>query len=204
MSYWQLEQPAQFELEIKKSRFLALAQPCRSRAEAMSFLQHQRHQYPDARHHCWAYVLGDPANAINAASSDDGEPANTAGKPILNVLQHKAVGDLILVVVRYFGGIKLGAGGLVRAYSQAADRVLAGAQLTQAVPLCQWRLSCDFAQEQFVRHWLGLHQGQLLAVDYGQQVALTLSLPAQLTDPQSELAAHGIDCQKLTNSQSSN
>ncbi|CAG0912002.1 unnamed protein product, partial [Cyprideis torosa] len=100
------------ELVVNKSRFIAWIAPASDREQAMALLDEARLAYPDARHHCWAYVLGNPSNAASAAANDDGEPAGTAGKPILNVIQHKAIGNIMVVVIRYFGGIKLGAGGL--------------------------------------------------------------------------------------------
>lgn len=98
----------QHKLDIKKSRFIAWAEKVTNRQEAMAFLERSKQTYPDAGHHCWAYQLGHPQSPISAAMSDDGEPSGTAGKPILNVLQHKNIGDVMVIVIRYFGGIKLG------------------------------------------------------------------------------------------------
>lgn len=194
MSYWQAQESARFTLEIKKSRFIALACPCTTRAQAMVFLEQAKSEFPDARHHCWAYVLGDPDNAASMASSDDGEPGGTAGRPILSVLQHKNIGDLMLVVVRYFGGIKLGAGGLVRAYGQAADGVTQELKLSKPVHMQHWQATCDFAHEQFLRHWLEQHGGQVLEVSYGSSVCLQLQLPDAVEAEENEqLAARGIE-----------
>lgn len=192
MSYWQPTAPAEIELVIKKSRFLAFAFPCARREDAMHCLQQLKQRYPDARHHCWAYVIGHPENAANAAANDDGEPSGTAGKPILNVIQHKAIGDLMLVVVRYFGGVKLGAGGLVRAYSQAADRVLQQLPVIRPVRYRQWLLQADFGLEQPLRHWLSIKQGVLLAVAYSNQVSLQVNLPEDQGDPTAELLAYKV------------
>ena len=87
----------------------------------MSHVQNLRTRYLDARHHCYGYIIGNPHNTTSAGFDDDGEPNGTAGRPILSVLQHKAIGNCIIIVVRYFGGIKLGAGGLTRAYAAAAQ-----------------------------------------------------------------------------------
>ena len=108
----------------QKSRFISRAGCVTSKDEAKLFVHQCRLDYEDAGHYCWAYLLGNPDRASSAAMSDDGEPSGTAGKPILNVLQHKNVGDIMVVVVRYFGGVKLGAGGLVRAYSSSAQLVM--------------------------------------------------------------------------------
>lgn len=181
MSYPTPKAFTQSELEIKKSRFIAWAQKVEDRQQAMAFLQKAKSEYPDARHHCWAYQTGNPRSPNNAAMSDDGEPSGTAGKPILNVLQHKGVGDVMVVVIRYFGGIKLGAGGLVRAYSGAAEKVMSELSTEQHVLTCDKTIEIDFAKEQLLRHWLSQHQGTVKEVQYGQQVKLTVALPeAQL------------------------
>jgi uncharacterized YigZ family protein len=165
------------EIEIKKSRFIAYASHITDREAGMTWLAEIKAEYPDARHHCWAYQIGNPSCATNAGMGDDGEPSGTAGKPILNVLQHKGVGDIMICVVRYFGGIKLGAGGLTRAYGQAAQAVMEVLQTQQEVPKTQIEVICDFAQEQPLRHWLSLVEGEILNVDYQQQVTVNLQLP---------------------------
>lgn len=177
MGYQVAAAPAQAEIEIKKSRFIALAQPIQSRAEGMDWLQQIQSQYPDARHHCWAYLIGNPLCASNAGMGDDGEPSGTAGKPILNVLQHKLVGNVMIIVVRYFGGIKLGAGGLTRAYGQATQAVMEVLPVEQEVTMVTLKIQCDFSQEQQIRHLLAQYEGQLQQVDYQQQVQLSVSLP---------------------------
>ena len=114
--------PVDHEVVIKKSRFLAHLAPAGSVAEADAVIAGRRKELWDARHHCVAMVLG--TRADQARSSDDGEPSGTAGVPMLEVLRHRGVTDLVAVVSRYFGGVKLGAGGLVRAYSGAVAAAL--------------------------------------------------------------------------------
>lgn len=114
--------PLPRDSKLKKSEFIAYAYPVTSRGQAMFHVEQLREQYPDARHFCWAYIIGDPDNTTSAGFDDDGEPSGTAGRPILNVLQHKSIGNVIVIVVRYFGGIKLGAGGLTRAYAALLKR----------------------------------------------------------------------------------
>ena len=117
-----IARPVDHEQVIKKSRFLAHLAPARSVAEADAVIARRRKDLWDARHHCVAMVLG--TRADQARSSDDGEPGGTAGVPMLEVLRHRDVTDLVAVVTRYFGGVKLGAGGLVRAYSGAVAAAL--------------------------------------------------------------------------------
>jgi len=169
---------AQVETEVKKSRFIARVARVATRNEAMDFLEQARRNFPDARHHCWAYQIGDPDSASSAAMNDDGEPAGTAGKPILNVIRHKAIGDVMVVVSRYFGGTKLGAGGLVRAYAGAAEAVLSGVPLEERVPMVDVCLTLDFAQEQAVRRWADGHGGEVGEPEYTERVTLALALPA--------------------------
>lgn len=116
-----IARPVDHEVTIKKSRFLVLLAPARTVAEAEAVLAQRRKEMWDARHHCVAMVLGTRADGASqtARSSDDGEPSGTAGVPMLEVLRQRDMTDLIAVVTRYFGGVKLGAGGLVRAYSGA-------------------------------------------------------------------------------------
>lgn len=165
-------------LEVKKSKFYGCANYVDSREAAMVFLAGVKQRYPDARHHCWAYLLGNPAQPTSAAMSDDGEPSGTAGKPILNVLQHKPVGDIMIVVARYFGGIKLGAGGLVRAYSGAAQQTMETLPVKTRIPLETILVTTDFAQEQFLRHWVSTVSGEVEACEYTHVVTLTVAIPA--------------------------
>ncbi|WP_334019376.1 YigZ family protein [Alteromonas sp. S015] len=163
--------------EIKKSKFIACAGFANSRESAMALLESVKQQYPDARHHCWAYVFGNPNAPSSAAMADDGEPSGTAGKPILNVLQHKDIGDIMIIVTRYFGGIKLGAGGLVRAYSAAAQQAIDVLEVRQEIKLERLSVDIDFKHEQFVRHLVEQAQGNIANCRYGSSVIVNVELP---------------------------
>jgi len=169
-------------LEIKKSQFITWLLPIESKQQAKEFLQQSKDEYPDARHHCWAYLMGDSANSLTAAMSDDGEPSGTAGKPMLNVLQHKGVYNVMVIVIRYFGGVKLGAGGLVRAYSQAVEQSFALAEFKEIVPTFNILLDVDFSNEQWVRHHIELISGQITKVNYGNSAAVHAQIPQQEFD----------------------
>ncbi len=191
---------AEFESEytVKKSRFIARVVPVSDRAAVNTAVARARRDYPDARHHCWAYLLGDPRDAANAGMSDDGEPAGTAGRPILNVLQHGRFGDVLVVVSRYFGGIKLGAGGLVRAYGTATQQALDGAPATERVDRLSCRLLSDFSCEQGLRHTLQGLGGEVCRVQYTEQVSMEVSLPRdKLPDLTAYCAAHHIQLTKF-------
>ncbi|HCI30613.1 MAG TPA: IMPACT family protein, partial [Psychrobacter sp.] len=154
MSYQTLKRAVTARLEIKKSEFIAYAYPVISREEAMFHVEQLREQYPDARHFCWGYIIGDPDNTTSAGFDDDGEPSGTAGRPILNVLQHKSIGNVIIIVVRYFGGIKLGAGGLTRAYAGAAQAAVDEMTLNPYVPMTQIHILAEFATEAQCRYMI--------------------------------------------------
>ncbi len=179
MSYPIPQTPAQAEIEIKKSRFIGLAKHIASREAGMQWLAEVKANYPDARHHCWAYLLGNPTCATNAGMGDDGEPSGTAGKPILNVLQHKGIGDIMLIVVRYFGGIKLGAGGLTRAYGQAAQAVMSILPVQTFIAMQHLSITCDYGQEQQIRYWVSTYLGSVEQVDYLDPIQLSICLPQQ-------------------------
>jgi uncharacterized YigZ family protein len=170
------------ETEVKKSRFIARVAPVNSRDEVKDWLEKARHEHSDARHICWAYQIGRPGSAAEAAMNDDGEPSGTAGKPILNVIQHKDMGDILVMVIRYFGGIKLGAGGLVRAYSGAAESVLSEVGRVFHKPVSAANVVMGFADEQPLRHWCDVNAAELDSVTYGASVTARVLVPEDQTD----------------------
>ncbi|WP_201603853.1 YigZ family protein [Psychrobacter submarinus] len=176
MSYQTLKNPVTARLEIKKSEFIAYAYPVNSREQAMFHVEQLREKYPDARHWCWAYIIGDPDNTTSAGFDDDGEPSGTAGRPILGVLQHKSIGNIIIIVVRYFGGIKLGAGGLTRAYAGSAQAAVDQMILQPFVPMMQVQILADFATETQCRYVVESLEGTIEDVAYSKQVTLTVTI----------------------------
>lgn len=162
------------EYVVKKSRFIARLVPVESRQDVNAALARAKQDYPDARHHCWAYLLGNPEDATSAGMNDDGEPAGTAGKPILHVLQHGHLGNALVIVIRYFGGIKLGAAGLVRAYSAATGQLLEIAPARTQRHWKTFRLQLDFGDEQPLRHFLNTIEGEIDNIDYGEGVNVLL------------------------------
>ena len=176
MSYQTLKHAVSARLDIKKSEFIAYAYPVTSREQAMFHVEQLRVQYADARHHCWAYIIGDPDNTTSAGFDDDGEPNGTAGRPILNVLQHKSIGNVIIIVVRYFGGIKLGAGGLTRAYAGSAQAAVDEMVLLPYVPMAQVQIIAEFATEAQCRYVVEDLGGHIDDVNYSKQVILTVPL----------------------------
>lgn len=178
---------AKHHLVIKKSDFITFAFSLNERTAMLDAIAMLKTEYPDARHICWAYII---ANGTSAAMSDDGEPSGTAGKPILNVLQHNQLSNTAIAVVRYFGGTKLGAGGLIRAYSQAAQAVIEKIEFITPTPLCRALITCDFSLEQEIRRQLDLFDGRLVHIEYQQHVIVHADIAiAQKTAFSEKMAA---------------
>ena len=167
-----LAAPAEHELVVKKSRFLGRVEPCADRAAALARVQQLREQHPGAVHVCWALLAGG-----HSAANDDGEPGGTAGRPMLDVLRHQDLEGVLATVVRYFGGVKLGAGGLVRAYTDAVAQALLEAEKVPIVRLATLRCVVPYAMEGLLRRELDAAGASLLAVAHGQAVELCFSLP---------------------------
>ena len=167
-----LSAPAHHELVIKKSRFIACVEPMPGREEALARVAWLKAEHPDAAHVCWALLAGG-----QSAANDDGEPGGTAGRPMLDVLRHQDLQGVMASVVRYFGGIKLGAGGLVRAYTDAVAQALLGADKIPLIKTTQLACSVPYALEGMVRREIELAQAQLLSVDHGSVVSLRFALP---------------------------
>jgi len=174
---YQLAAPVTSEIEIKKSRFLGFLFPVHSRPQAMQHLQALRAAHPGAVHVCWALVCtGD------SGLDDDGEPSGTAAKPMYNVLVHKDVTNILAVVVRYWGGIKLGAGGLTRAYGQTISDAFRDAQLIAVEVMQELQITVAYAAEAQVRHWLEKFQAEVLDVQYDSQTRMTVRLREKQVD----------------------
>ncbi|MDR3433372.1 MAG: IMPACT family protein [Rouxiella aceris] len=171
-------QPVEVSEEIKKSRFITLLEPTPGVEAAKAFVQLIKSRHPAARHHCWAYVAGPPNDSQQLGFSDDGEPAGTAGKPILGQLMGSGIGEITAVVVRYYGGIKLGTGGLVRAYGNGVQLALASLPIKQKVPQAEFLLQCDYGQIAMIETLLQQVGGSILQSEYGAAVDIRLSLPA--------------------------
>lgn len=163
------------ELEIKRSRFIAHLQPVGSVAEADAFIAAVRKEFWDARHNCVAMVTGELGD--QARSSDDGEPSGTAGVPMLEVLRRRGMTDVVAVVTRYFGGVKLGAGGLVRAYGSAVSEALDAARIVRRRALTRVSVDVPHADagrcENQLRGWVAEHDATLDDVVYSTEMTST-------------------------------
>ena len=164
--------PVHHELLIKKSRFIACVQPMADRAGAQQVVASLRAAHPAAAHVCWALLAGGQSAAV-----DDGEPSGTAGRPMLDVLRHQDLEGVLATVVRYFGGVKLGAGGLVRAYTDSVAQALLGADKVAIVRHATLRCAAAYAFEGMIRRELEAAGAALLEVRHGDDVFFAFSLP---------------------------
>ncbi|OZI75002.1 IMPACT family protein [Bordetella genomosp. 12] len=173
-----------FQEDIKKSRFAAHATPVDSVAEAMAFFA--AFSVAEATHNCWAYRIGNEYRY-----NDDGEPGGTAGRPILQAIDGQGLDRVAVLVVRWFGGVKLGAGGLVRAYGGCAANCLRAGQYLDIIPTVQVRCRCGFAEQPVLRARLAAAGAQILAEDYDAAgVAFVLEMPAVAQDGLARVVAN--------------
>ena len=181
------------ELTEKRSRFLGHVFPVETEAQARACIDEMKKKYHDARHNCWCYRLrGEGAERY----SDDGEPQGTAGQPMLNVFQREGVENVCCVVTRYFGGVLLGAGGLVRAYTQSAKDALDAAGISVVRTWSRVELCCPYPLFERVRQEIETAGGALTETDYAAQVTVTALFPpgqaAGFLSRVTELSAGGL------------
>lgn len=169
---YSLNAPVHSELIIKKSRFIGCVQPMADRAGAQAVVEALWQQHPGAAHVCWALLAGGQSAAV-----DDGEPSGTAGRPMLDVLRHQDLEGVLATVVRYFGGVKLGAGGLVRAYTDSVAQALLQAEKVPLQRMATLQCSVPYALEGLLRREIAAAGAELLDVGHTSLVTLRLSLP---------------------------
>ena len=174
------------ELVEKRSRFLGHVWRVSTEEEAREKIEATKKKHYDARHNCWCYIIKDGPTRY----SDDGEPQGTAGQPMLNVFQREGVVNVCCVVTRYFGGILLGAGGLVRAYTQSAKDALDAAGISVVRRWVAMEVPCTYAQFEQARREVETFSGVVEQVDYGADVVLSALLPEERS---AEFAAHILD-----------
>jgi uncharacterized YigZ family protein len=168
-----LQAPVHSELVIKKSRFIGCVETVADRTAALVRVAQLRAEHPSATHVCWALMAGG-----HSAANDDGEPGGTAGRPMLEVLRHQDLEGVLATVVRYYGGTPLGAGGLVRAYTDSVAQALLKAEKIAVIRTTTLSCVLPYALEGWLRRELELHGASLLDAQHGEGVAVTLRLPA--------------------------
>lgn len=167
------------ETVIERSRFLCTIDRASSVSDAQKFVKEISARHSDATHNCWAYVVGEPGNTGQIGMSDDGEPHGTAGRPMLTVLLHSGVGDIAAVVTRWFGGTKLGTGGLVKAYSGSVQSALAEMPRGLHLQLTEGRIRISYGDLATVRQLYTAHEVEVTSEEYGVDVVLTVRLPVE-------------------------
>lgn len=169
---YSLQAPVHSERVIKKSRFIGCVEAVPDRAAALARVAQLRAEHPTATHVCWALMAGG-----HSAANDDGEPGGTAGRPMLEVLRHQDLEGVLATVVRYYGGTPLGAGGLVRAYTDSVAQALLKAEKIPVIRLTTLRCMLPYALEGWLRRELDAHGASLLDAQHGEGVAVSLQLP---------------------------
>lgn len=169
--------PHRAELVIERSRFIATVAPAPTVADAQAVLRAVRQEAPDATHHCWAYVVGPPGSTGQVGMSDDGEPHGTAGRPMLTVLLHGGLGDVVAVVTRYYGGTKLGTGGLVKAYGGAVQAALATLPRRDRVDAVALTVRVAYAAIGAVQPLWTVHEAVVRREAYAAEATYELEVP---------------------------
>ena len=172
-----LAEPRHSELVIRKSRFIGCVEPVSGREQALERVAEVREQHPGANHVCWALMAGG-----HSAANDDGEPGGTAGRPMLDVLRHQELEGVLATVVRYFGGVKLGAGGLVRAYTDAVAQALVDAERVELVRVRALLVVVPYAVEGAVRREFEAQGATLGEVVHGADVEFAVQVPEDVVD----------------------
>ena len=170
------------EQEISRSRFITTVARASTVEEAVETVRRVSAEFADATHHCWAYVVGPPGDTARIGMSDAGEPHGTAGRPMLNALLHGGVGDVVAVVTRYYGGTKLGTGGLVRAYGGGVQQALATLPRGEHVEYAFVRLVADYARVAALQQLFPAFEVEVLEQIFEADVRFNLRLPASDLD----------------------
>ena len=170
-------QAVETEFTEKRSRFIGHLLPVETEEQAREFIAQMKKKYYDARHNCWCYLIG----SDTLRYGDDGEPQGTAGQPMLNVFRRENVTNVVCVVTRYFGGILLGAGGLTRAYAKSAHDALAAAGVAEMGLWATLDIPCPYPLLERVRGEVTAQGGTVDSADYGADIRLRVSLPAENT-----------------------
>ena len=185
-TYYTISQIGEGSYSEKRSRFIAYAHPVASIAQIRELIAAYRKKYYDARHICYAYMLGYERTDFRA--NDDGEPANTAGKPILGQINSHELTDILVVVVRYYGGILLGTGGLVKAYGNGVQQALLKLETVRKVLRENYRLQCEYEQFNTISHLLQDWDIEILEQQFSEKIVLRWAVnPAQVEQIQDSL-----------------
>lgn len=165
------------QLHIKDSHFIGYIARASSRQEVANALHDAQIRFPNASHYCYAFIAGKPNQTTEIGMSDAGEPKGSAGKPILTVLEHSNIGDIVAIVVRYFGGTLLGTGGLSRAYASAVQEALQQLPTELKVDTQTLRVEVPYTLENIVRYLINEHEGKIINTEYQATLLFHISMP---------------------------
>ena len=178
--YKTIKSPGKYEQTITKSRFIARAVHVESEAEAMNIIEDERKRYPDSRHCCWAFVLGDDSSVLRY--SDDGEPQGTAGLPMLDVIRKKGLTYTLITVVRYFGGVLLGTGGLTRAYSSSASGAVENGSVAEMALSQRMSVIMDYTVYAKLKNFIEKQNVFIDGTEYSDKVTFTITVKKELAE----------------------
>lgn len=179
--YNTIKENASYEIVEKKSKFIGNVFYVESKEEAEKIIKEQKKKYHDARHNCWAYRVLDDNNVVEK-SSDDGEPSGTAGAPMLNILSKENIVNTLVVVTRYFGGILLGTGGLVKAYSESTKLALEQAKITKIEEGYIYKIEINYSDLDSFKYYLKNNEIKLVKEEYFENVILHTFMPKNKID----------------------
>lgn len=174
-NYRTIRQPGNFSQIIKKSEFICSIARCQSEKEALDFIDQVSNHHNKARHNCFAFIVG--LNDQIQRASDNGEPSGTAGVPILNALKQNHLHNVVAVVTRYFGGVKLGTGGLIRAYNGTTVEAIRQIGVVERIGMNEVQFQVEYSNFEKVKYYLEQHNVQLASTDYAAKITLTVLLP---------------------------
>jgi len=170
------------EETIKRSKFIASVAHAPTEDDARAFISQIKNEFPDATHNCWAYVAGPPGDTARVGRSDDGEPHGTAGKPMLSVLLHSDIGEIVAVVSRYFGGTKLGTGGLVRAYSGSVKSAIEGLCVKEKREAVSLTVILDYSKIACIKQAVESFNSEIIEEQYEGDVSFKIEIPKNNED----------------------
>lgn len=167
------------EVVVKHSRFITTIAATDTPEAALAFTSKIKQEFPDASHNCWAYLIGPPGSTDRIGLSDDGEPHGVAGKPMLTTIQHSGLGDITAVVTRYFGGTKLGKGGMVKAYTLAVKTALEQLKITEKIDWVELSIHFDYHFLDSIERLLPDFEVVLKEKQFSEKIHIHLKLPAE-------------------------
>ncbi len=178
--FFSVEEDIIHEIKIKRSRFITHLHYCDTMTAAKEYIQEISREHKTANHNCWAYIVG--KNGENTHSSDAGEPAGTAGKPMLNALKKYDVSNIVAVVTRYFGGVKLGVRGLIDAYGQAVEEAIKLKPLQKLIVLSHFMVTTTYEFFEKFKYNLNELDAEIINTDYGTDIDITIQIEEEKAD----------------------